>query len=269
MAINNSTNMARKQSTSTSKKGMAKSKAEKNVDYAQRRSFDINYDVNSEFEFLPTHKSFVELTLKRDTNIVIVDGPAGTAKTYCAVYIALSLLKTRCKDSILYIRSIVESATKKLGSLPGEVEDKFKPWSIPLVEKLEELIDPAYISPLMDGEYIKCIPVNFLRGSTFRNNVVIIDEAQNLEYSELVTIMTRYGDNCKLLIIGDSKQADINTKSGFPQIFKAFNNEESEEEGIYTFKFTDDDITRSQLLKFIIKQLDKVTRRPRVTTKKV
>ena len=207
---------------------------------------------------MPTHKSFVELALQKDTNVVIVDGPAGTAKTYCAVYIALSLLRARCKDSILYVRSIVESATRKLGSLPGEIEDKFKPWSIPLVEKLEELIDPVYINPLMDNDYIKSIPVNFLRGSTFKDNVVIIDEAQNLEYSELVTILTRFGDNCKLLIIGDTKQSDINGKSGFPSIYNAFNNEESESEGIYTFKFDENDITRSKLLSFIIKQLDKI-----------
>ena len=69
--------------------------------------------------------------------------------------------------------------------------------------------------------------------------------------------MTRYGENCKLIIIGDSKQSDINGKSGFPAIFKAFNDVRSEEEGIYTFKLTENDITRSPLLKFIIKQLEK------------
>lgn len=232
--------------------------AEPNIRKAQKYTSDIRYDINNKYEFLPTHRSFVELSLKKDTNVVIVDGPVGTAKTYCAVYIALTLLRSRCKDSILYVRSIVESATRKLGSLPGEVEDKFKPWSIPLVEKLEELIDPVYINPLIDGNYIKCIPVNFLRGSTFKDNVVIIDEAQNLEYSELVTILTRFGDNCKLLIVGDTKQSDINGKSGFPSIYNAFNNEESEDEGIYTFKFDENDITRSGLLSFIIKQLDKI-----------
>ena len=232
--------------------------AELNIRKAQKYTSDIRYDINNKYEFLPTHQSFVELALQKDTNIVIVDGPAGTAKTYCAVYIALSLLRARCKDSILYVRSIVESATRKLGSLPGEVEDKFKPWSIPLVEKLEELIDPVYINPLIDNNYIKCIPVNFLRGSTFKDNVVIIDEAQNLEYSELVTILTRFGDNCKLLIIGDTKQSDINGKSGFPSIYNAFDNEESENEGVYTFKFNENDITRSKLLSFIIKQLDKI-----------
>ena len=232
--------------------------AEKNVEHAQKYTSEVQFDIKQKYKLLPTHQSLVELTLKRDTNIVLVDGPAGSAKTYCAVYIALTLLRSRCKDNILYVRSIVESATRKLGSLPGEVEDKFKPWSIPLIEKLEELIDPIYINPLMAGEYIKSVPVNFLRGSTFKDNVVIIDEAQNLEYSELVTILTRFGENCKLMIIGDSKQSDINGKSGFPSIYNAFENEESEQEGIYTFKFTEDDITRSPLLSFIIKQLDKV-----------
>ena len=233
-------------------------KAEKSIHKAGKLTFDLNYKVINQYEFLPNHKSLVELALQKTTNIVLVDGPAGTAKTYCAVHIALNLLRARCKDSILYVRSVVESATRKLGSLPGEVEDKFKPWSIPLIEKLEELIEPQYINPLIDNGYIKCIPVNFLRGSTFKDNVVIIDEAQNLEYSELVTIMTRFGDNCKLLIIGDTRQSDINGKSGFESIYSAFDNEESENEGIYTFTLGVGDITRSKLLGFIITQLDKI-----------
>tara|TARA_S200002703_G_scaffold103445_2_gene89679 strand:- start:452 stop:1216 length:765 start_codon:yes stop_codon:yes gene_type:complete len=234
-----------------------------NINTAQRLTLDIDFTINNQYDFLPKHQSLVELTLKKDTNIILVDGPAGSAKTYCAVYTALKLLHSRCKDSILYVRSIVESATRKLGSLPGEVEDKFKPWSIPLVEKLEELIDRQYINHLLEKEYIRCLPVNFLRGSTFKNNVVIIDEAQNLEYSELVTIMTRFGENCKLLIIGDSKQSDIFDRSGFPVIFNAFDNQESEDEGIYCFEFDQTDITRSPLLSFIVNQLEKAKKSPR------
>ena len=235
-------------------------RAERAVRKAQRLTQEVKFDITNQYELLPSHKSLVDLALQKDTNIVLVDGPAGSAKTYCAVYISLILLKSRCKDSILYVRSIVESATRKLGSLPGEVEDKFKPWSIPLIEKLEELIPSMCINPLLDCDYIRCLPVNFLRGSTFKDNVVIIDEAQNLEYSELVTIMTRFGENCKLIITGDSEQSDINGKSGFPAIFKAFNTKRSEQQGIYTFKFNEDDITRSPLLKFIIKQLKTISR---------
>ena len=107
----------------------------------------------------------------------------------------------------------MESATRKLGSLPGEVDEKFKPWSIPLVEKCDELVGKQITEMLFESDYLKSIPVNFLRGSTFANNVVIVDEAQNLEHSELVTILTRFGKNCKLFVIGDSLQSDIQ-KSG-------------------------------------------------------
>jgi len=105
---------------------------------------------------------------------------------------------------------------------------------------------------LFQSDYLKSIPVNFLRGATFMNNVVIVDEAQNLEHSELVTILTRFGKNCKLFVIGDSLQSDIQ-KSGFANIMKAFDTDVSRENGIQTFHFTEEDITRSKLLKFIVK----------------
>jgi phosphate starvation-inducible protein PhoH len=79
-----------------------------------------------------------------------------------------------------------------------------------------------------------------------------VDEAQNLEHSELVTILTRFGKNCKLFVIGDSLQSDIQ-KSGFEKIMSAFNTDLSHENGIHAFHFTEDDITRSKLLKFIVK----------------
>jgi PhoH-like ATPase len=105
---------------------------------------------------------------------------------------------------------------------------------------------------LFESNYLKSIPVNFLRGATFTNNVVIVDEAQNLEHSELVTILTRFGKNCKLFIIGDSLQSDIQ-KSGFEKIMRAFDTDESNKNGIHAFHFTEEDITRSKLLKFIVK----------------
>jgi predicted ribonuclease YlaK len=86
---------------------------------------------------------------------------------------------------------------------------------------------------------------------------VIVDEAQNLEHSELVTILTRFGKNCKLFVIGDSLQSDI-PKSGFDKIMKAFNSEESYSHGINAFHFNHEDITRSKLLKFIVKVISDI-----------
>lgn len=212
----------------------------------------LNFRIDQKFHFNDHHKAFVDKALQDDSHIIFCDGPAGSSKTYCATYVALSMLKEKKIDEIIYIRSIVESATRKLGSLPGEVDEKFKPWSIPLVEKCDELVGKQMTNVLFDNEYLKCIPVNFLRGSTFQNSVVIVDEAQNLEHSELVTILTRYGRNCKLFVIGDSLQSDIH-KSGFKSIMNGFDSEESNTNGIHVFHFSEDDITRSKLLKFIVK----------------
>jgi len=212
----------------------------------------LNFRIDQKFHFNEHHKAFVDKALQDDSHIIFCDGPAGSSKTYCATYVALSMLKEKKIDEIIYIRSIVESATRKLGSLPGEVDEKFKPWSIPLVEKCDELVGKQMTNILFDNEYLKCIPVNFLRGSTFQNSVVIVDEAQNLEHSELVTILTRYGKNCKLFVIGDSLQSDIQ-KSGFKSIMGGFDSEESKSNGIHVFHFSEDDITRSKLLKFIVK----------------
>jgi phosphate starvation-inducible PhoH-like protein len=213
----------------------------------------LNFKIDQKFHLNEHHKAFVEKAMQDDSQIVFCDGPAGTSKTYLATYVALTMLKDKKAEEVVYIRSIVESAHKKLGSLPGEVDEKFKPWSIPMIEKCDELVSKQITNMLFDSEYLKCTPVNFLRGSTFTNSVVIVDEAQNLEHSELVTILTRFGKNCKLFIIGDTRQSDIFDRSGFEKIMNAFDTDESHKHGISVFHFTEEDITRSKLLKFIVK----------------
>ena len=103
---------------------------------------------------------------------------------------------------------------------------------------------------------VHCVPVNFVRGLTFSDSIVIVDESQNLTQGELVTILTRFGENSKFVIIGDTKQSDISGRSGFRNVYKCFNNVTSEQEGIYTFKFGSDEIVRSEILKFIVAQLE-------------
>ena len=224
----------------------------------------LNFKVDQKFHLNDHHKAFVEKAMDDSSLILFCDGPAGTSKTYLATYVALTMLKEKKIDEIIYIRSIVESAHRKLGSLPGEVDEKFKPWSIPLIEKCDELVGKQVTNMLFDSDYLKCVPVNFLRGSTFSNSVVIVDEAQNLEHSELVTILTRFGKNCKLFIIGDTRQSDIFDRTGFAKILNAFDTQDSHEHGISAFHFTEEDITRSKLLKFIVKVISTIkTKEPK------
>ncbi len=232
-----------------------KLKADIDFDKIQRASLDMDFKVVSEFELTDAHKSFTELTFKRGTKIVFVDGPAGSAKTYCAAYTGLHLLRGRFVEEMIYIRSIIESASRSMGALPGEVDDKFHPWIIPLKEKLNELLPAGISNELFDRGIVKAIPVNYVRGLTFKNSVVIVDEAQNLTFSELTTILTRFGENSKMIVVGDSRQSDINGKTGFNHMYDIFNDDLSEEEGIYCFKFTEADIVRSEILKYIVGRL--------------
>ena len=228
------------------------------VDINSEKNWDIDFKINEDYKLTPNQVDFLVTSLKQDTRMCMVDGPAGTAKTYLAVLTALKMLNRKQIDNIIYIRSIVESASRSMGALPGELEEKFAPWSMPLVDKLEEITTAGAGSNLMNKGYIKCIPVNFTRGLTFKNACVIIDEAQNMTNSELTTILTRFGENSKYLVVGDTLQADIGVKSGFKNILNAFDDQSCVDNGITTFRFDEDDIVRSEILRFIVKRLNTI-----------
>lgn len=227
------------------------------TDSIEKNTF-LDFVVTQKYALSEVHDQFLDLCFKEACKMCMIDGPAGSAKTYLAVFVALQLLRTQKIEEIVYIRSVVESASKSMGSLPGEVEEKFLPWSLPLLEKLNELLDKPSINNLMAEGYVKCVPVNYTRGLTFKNACVIIDESQNLTREELTTILTRFGENSKYIVVGDTQQSDIGNKSGFKAIFNAFNTSESEEHGLHTFKFTELEIVRSEILKYIVKVLEKL-----------
>lgn len=227
-----------------------------NIERNTKKQWACNFKIQNEFKLNDVHNSFLQMLLHKDTKMTFVDGPAGSAKSYLAVYAALQLLQKKQINQIVYIRSIVESASKSIGSLPGEVGEKFHPWALPLIEKLDELVGSKIGGDLMRDGFIKCMPVNFIRGLTFRDSVVIVDEIQNMTSSEIVAILTRFGENTKYVVIGDSFQSDIGNKSGFTKIRQAFNDEESESNGIHSFIFGENEVVRSEILKFIVKKLE-------------
>ena len=207
--------------------------------------------------FTEKQKAFYSLASDEKTKIVFVSGPAGSSKTFISVYSALSFLSKNSDLDLIYIRTIIESADKGLGALPGDLNEKFNPYMIPLSEKLAEILPKTNTSKtdlVKDGR-IEAMPINFLRGSSWNNKVIIMDEAQNASFKELTTLITRIGENCKLFICGDLMQSDINGRSGFGEMINLFNDDESSENGIETFRFNCSDIKRSEILKFIIKKL--------------
>jgi len=202
------------------------------------------------------HK-FLDMAFDKDTKLMFVSGPAGTSKTYLSVLVALIMLNDKRVSDLIYIRSAVESSDSKLGFLPGEAAEKMSPYIQPLLDKMIELLPKSDIDQLMKDDRVTAVPVGFLRGLNWNAKVVIADEAQNLTQKELITLITRIGEFSKVFVLGDPDQSDINNKSGFVKIMDTFNDEDSKNNGIRVFKFTENDIVRSGLVQFIIRKLRK------------
>ena len=197
----------------------------------------------------------LKIIFDNDSKIIFISGPAGTSKTYVAIYGALQLYNMNNERGITYVRTIAESGEKSLGALPGEMAEKINPYMMPMNEKLDELLIPGQASTLKEKEIVKGMPINYLRGASWRDEIVIADESQNFTFKELTTLMTRLGEGSKLIICGDPMQSDINGKSGFADMYSIFNDQESQARGIHTFHFGAEDIKRSEILKYVISKI--------------
>jgi len=160
------------------------------------------------------------------------------------------------EKNLLYVRSIIESADQGLGSLPGDIAEKFDPFLMPLYDKMEEIVVPQDVVNLKSEGRISAMPINFMRGASWVDKIVVADEAQNFTFKELTTLITRIGQGSKLIVCGDCMQSDIGEKTGFSSMLKIFNDEESKDRGIQTFFFNHEDIVRSEILRFLIKKLE-------------
>jgi phosphate starvation-inducible PhoH-like protein len=206
-------------------------------------------------ELTEKQKNLLQILQDKNTKCVFISGPAGTSKTFTSILAGLYLINQKRVSEIVYVRSIVESSDSKLGFLPGEMDEKMSPYIQPLIDKLEELLSKHDIDKLKKEERIHGFPINFLRGLSWNAKCIVADEAQNMTKKELVTLLTRVGEFSKLFICGDPDQSDINGKSGFVPIINLFDDVESKNNGVFVFRFDEEDIVRSGLVKFILKKL--------------
>ena len=183
--------------------------------------------------------------------IISLHGWAGTGKTYIALAAAMqeAFDTSTVYEKITIIRSAVE--VRKKGFLPGTEEEKMAVYERPYESIFRELL------PFKDGYkhakalgQVEFISSSFLRGDTFNDQIVIVDEAENMDYAELSTIMTRVGVNCRMIFIGDDRQTDLTRHreiSGFNQLRKVLN--EMNQNIVGMVDFTQDDIVRSEIVK--------------------
>lgn len=224
----------------------------------QKSKFSKELNIK-ELPWTEKQQQFIKLALDKNTKIIFVDAPAGTSKTVLAVFSCLKLLSDKKISDITYLRSAVESSKSKLGFLPGTVEDKLSNYTVPFWDKLDELLNKQSVDELKREARVSVSAPNFIRGLSWNVKGIIFDEAQSSTKEEIFTFLTRIGPKCKIFILGDPSQSDLNKslQGGFEYFCNVFNDEESRNQGIHVFKFTEDDIIRSDLVKFIVKKLNK------------
>ena len=254
----------------TSKNGKLKIRGGKEIvkdieDAEPKKKFIVENPIKrqikiNQFPWTDKQKDFFRIALDYNTKIVFVGGPAGTAKTLLATYCGLQLLNMKSISDILYLRSAVESADRSLGFLPGNADEKLRFYNLPLIDKLDELLTETKAEKLEDEHRISMFPVNFARGMNWKGKCIILDEAQNSTEKEILTVLTRMGEGSRCFVLADPMQTDIrheDKQGGFEKMRQIFSDEESMRMGVYSFQFSEEDIMRSEIVKFLISKTNK------------
>ena len=182
----------------------------------------------------------------KHNDIIFGVGSAGTGKTYVAASYAASELYHKRVNKIVLTRPNVETG-RGLGFLPGTLEEKYAPYLLPFDAIFSRALGRGFYDYALKSKTIEPTPLGFLRGTTFDDCIVLIDEAQNITKEEMKMILSRIGKNCKMIFSGDTEQADIPDSGLDDAVYRLRNID-----GIEVVRFLDSDIVRSKMCKAII-----------------
>lgn len=212
-------------------------------------SLKIKIDHLKTFEPLTNNQKIFFDSYKRGDYFIALHGVAGTGKTFIAMYKALEevLDKSNPFKKIIIVRSAVQ--TREMGHLPGDVDDKLEIYQQPYHQICQTLFErkDAY-DRLVEQGYIEFISTSFIRGMSFDDAIIIVDEMQNMNFEEIDTVMTRVGHRSKIIWCGDYRQTDLrksNDKSGILKFFDIAHHMSA----FTRVEFIEEDIVRSSLVK--------------------
>ena len=195
-------------------------------------------------------EQYVSILKNKNKKIVVATGPAGTGKTLFATEFGVKNYLLGEYEKLIFTRPSV-SVDEDLGFLPGTLEEKMAPWVRPIYDVLYNYISPKEVSFLMEEKIIEIAPLGYMRGRTFKNSWIVADEMQNSTVSQMKMLMTRLGENSRLVLTGDLDQFDrINEINGLEDFLNKFKGKRST--SITSYEFYRIDIQREEVVKEVL-----------------
>ena len=187
-----------------------------------------------------------------ENDITFCHGPPGTGKDWCSIGIACEYLLSNKVERIIITRPTIEVGNS-LAALPGDAFSKVQPFMVPMLDVLEFFLGKTELEHYLKYGIVKVIPIQHIRGLTFNNSFIIVDECQDITKIQILAILTRIGQNSKMVLLGDIDQSDLpkNLQGAFIDCINKLNNIDK----IGISKLEVEDIQRSPLIKKIVEKL--------------
>lgn len=194
-------------------------------------------------------ENYIDALEDSNIDIVFAIGNAGTGKTYLATLFAIIQLKSGTCEKVVITRPNIAVDDKDIGFLPGNIYQKMAPWTKPVLDVFEEYYSVKEITAMIENNIIEMVPLAYVRGRTFKNSVIILDEAQNTTRNSMLSVLTRIGDDSKMIITGDTKQSDRGNNNGLTDFVARFERSNR----IAVCKFGQKDVERHPVIEEILK----------------
>jgi len=195
-------------------------------------------------------EQYAHLLKAKSKKIVVATGPAGTGKTLFATETGVRNFLNGTYEKLIFTRPSV-SVDEDLGYLPGTLEEKMAPWIRPIYDILYNFMSPKDVTALLEDKVIEISPLGYMRGRTFKNCWIVADEMQNSTVAQMKMLLTRLGENSRLVITGDLEQYDrANELNGLEDFLSKFRGKRSS--SISSFEFQRTDIQREDVVKEVL-----------------
>lgn len=193
------------------------SRKQRKADFKQQQNKQQHIDISNynkfakNIEIIPRNKHQEDYLCSLQNNyktIIFATGPAGTGKTLIGVLAAIKALKNGEIKKLILTRPAVEVDNERHGFLPGDLNAKMEPWTKPIFDIMQEHFSVQMVTRMLEEQIIEISPLAFMRGRTFKNAWIIADEMQNATPSQMKMLLTRIGDDSRMVVTGDVKQTD-------------------------------------------------------------